>query len=156
VICTNIGTKGCDDHGRVRAQELADIRHAQVHWTVTPANDPGAAFDLQQWIDRLSQAARSGEIVDLAGAGPVDPAQPESWAPGRCVPAAALRHVLTSAALTVDPRGLRIRGAYVCGEVDLAHVAFAYPLHLIRCAITAAIDFRGAALNLDPPTGDGD
>ena len=61
----------------------------------TNATESGAAADLQEWINRLSQAARVGEPLDLAGSGPVDPAQAQCWGPDRCIPAVALRHVLT-------------------------------------------------------------
>jgi uncharacterized protein YjbI with pentapeptide repeats len=61
-------------------------------------------------------------------------------------PAAALRHVLASGDSTVDPRGLRIRGARFRDELDLAYIAFPHPLHLLSCALGAPIDLRGAAL----------
>jgi hypothetical protein len=54
------------------------------------------ATDLQRWIDRLSHAAQTGEPLELAGSGAVDVADAQSWGPDRCIPAAALRDVLTS------------------------------------------------------------
>jgi hypothetical protein len=110
------------------------------------ATESGPAADLQEWIDRLSEAARTGDILDLAGSGPVDPADAESWPPDRWIPAAALRHVLTSRDFSVDPRGLRISGARFREELDFAHIAFQHPLHLTSCALDAAIDLSGAVV----------
>ena len=110
------------------------------------ATESGTAADLQEWINRLSQAARVGEPLDLAGSGPVDPAQAQCWGPDRCIPAAALRHVLTCSELTVDPRGLRISGARFREELDLAHIAFPHPLHFKGCVFDSLSDLHGAAL----------
>ena len=103
------------------------------------------AADLQRWIARLSQAAQIGEPLGLAGSGSVDPADAHSWGPDRCIPAAALRRVLTVGKV-VDPRGLRISGALFREELDLAHIAFPHPLHFKDCAFDSLADLRGAAL----------
>lgn len=110
------------------------------------ATESGAAADLQEWIDRLSEAARVGELLNVAGSGPVDAANAQSWGPDRCIPAAALRHVFTSRDFSVDPRGLRISGARFREELDFAHIAFQHPLHLMSCALDAAIDLSGAVV----------
>ena len=110
------------------------------------ATESGAAADLQEWIDRLSQAARDGESLELAGSGSADPADAQSWGADRCIPAAALRHVLTCSELTVDPRGLRISGARFREELNLAHIAFSHPLHFKGCVFDSLADLRGAAL----------
>jgi len=41
---------------------------------------------------------------------------------------------------------MRVRGAYIYDELDLAHVAFPHPLHIISCVVRAPIDLRGAAI----------
>src|ERR1700743_312967 len=99
---------------------------------MTPTVCPTAA-ELQRWIDRLSQAARDGEPLAVGGSGSVDLADAQGWGPDRCIPAAALRHVLTFNELTVDPRGLRISGARFREELNLAHIAFPHPLHFKDC-----------------------
>jgi uncharacterized protein YjbI with pentapeptide repeats len=104
------------------------------------------AADLQRWIDRLSHLAQIGEPLELAGSGSVDHADAQSWGPDRCIPAAALRHVLTCGELTVDPRGLHISGARFREELNLAHIAFPHPLHFKDCVFDSLADLRGAAL----------
>jgi hypothetical protein len=128
----------------VDSQDIAS-RRARRFWTMTSTESETAA-ELQRWIDRLSKAAAAGEPLELVGTGSADPADARSWGSDRCIPAAALRHVLTCSELTVDPRGLRISGARFCDQLDLAHIAFPHPLHLIGCAMDAAVDLRGAAL----------
>jgi hypothetical protein len=117
-----------------------------VYATTWAMTESETAADLQQWIDRLSQAARDGEPLDLAGFGSRDPAHAQSWGDDRCIPAAALRHVLTYSELTVDPQGLRISGAWFCDDLDLAHIAFPHPIHLEGCALRELADLHGAAL----------
>src|SRR5271154_5816421 len=116
------------------------------YWAMTGASGSGTSEDLQGWIDRLSHAAQVGEPLELAGSGSVDPADVQSWGLDRCIPAAALRHVLTCGELTVDPRGLRISGARFREELDLAHIAFPHPLHFKDCVFDSLADLRGAAL----------
>jgi hypothetical protein len=104
------------------------------------------AADLQRWIDCLSHAAQIGEPLESSGSGAFDTADAQSWGPDRCIPAAALRNVLTCGELTVDPRGLRISGARFREALDLAHIAFPHPLHFKDCVFESLADLRGAAL----------
>ena len=77
----------------------------------------------------------------------IDPADAETWPVSRCVPAGALRRVLAFAdEKTLDPRGLRIRGARFCDELNAAHIDFPRPLHFLSCAFDAPIDLSGAKL----------
>jgi hypothetical protein len=84
----------------------------------------------------LRESAETGEPVDLAPGEDIDPGDAEaSWGPERRIPITALREVLTSGDLRVDPRGLRIRGAWFQEPLDLAYVAFPHPLHLVACVL---------------------
>jgi uncharacterized protein YjbI with pentapeptide repeats len=112
---------------------------------MTSTGESGTAADLQGWIDRLSQAALSGERLDLAGSGPVDAANAQSWGPDRCIPAAALRHVLSCGG-AVDPRGLQISGARFRESLNLAHIDFPHPLHFTNCAFDGPLDLSGATV----------
>ncbi|ORW86906.1 hypothetical protein AWB92_24790 [Mycobacterium sp. IEC1808] len=46
----------------------------------------------------------------------------------------------------MDPSGLRISGARFRDELNLAHIQFAHPLHLVGCALDELFDLSGAAL----------
>ncbi|MGZ6790394.1 MAG: hypothetical protein ACXVGQ_10765 [Mycobacteriaceae bacterium] len=85
-----------------------------------------------EWVARLTAAARSGEVLDLTAgiADPalLDPAQADSWPQERRIPASAIRATLRQPHL--NPHGLRIRGAYIAGGLDLEHITAPCPLHL--------------------------
>ncbi|QUR69045.1 pentapeptide repeat-containing protein [Mycobacterium spongiae] len=105
----------------------------------------------EDWVARLTEAAESGQCVDLAPGEALEPANGATWCPERQVPAAALRAVLTCTGLNVDSRGLRIRGARFVDVLDLDYVVFHHPLHLIDCSLEAMLSATGAsflALNL--------
>ncbi|NYH79247.1 hypothetical protein FHR84_002581 [Actinopolyspora biskrensis] len=72
--------------------------------------------------DRLVEAARVGELLDV------------SEESDRKVPAAAIRALLFGLdADELDPRGVRLRGAHVTGQLELTDVRAAVPLVLSRC-----------------------
>nr|WP_218680874.1 hypothetical protein [Rhodococcus qingshengii] len=103
----------------------------------------------EMWVNRLIDAATCGWVVDLRFGVPVrqyDPATADQWPADRCIPASALRTVLLGDHTGFDPRGLRIAGARITGDVDLAHITFDYPLHMIRCRIDRPIVFDAAKL----------
>ncbi|OFE10584.1 hypothetical protein [Rhodococcus sp. 1139] len=101
------------------------------------------------WVDRLIDAAKGGWIVDLRFGVPArqyDPATADQWPADRRIPANAIRTVLLGDHTGFDPRGLRIAGARITGDVDLAHITFDYPLHMVRCRIDQPIVFDAAKL----------
>jgi hypothetical protein len=100
----------------------------------------------QQWVERLVNAAQSGALLDLADGLPSDPGTVDSWNHERTLPAAPLREVLIRADLAFDPRGLRIRGARITGDLDLAYITFSHPLELIECDIQGDINMNYATL----------
>lgn len=102
---------------------------------------------VQQWVERLIGAAKCGELIDLANGEPCDPAGAETWSDERTLPAAALRELLTYQDLAVDPWGLRIRGARIIDDLDLAHITFNHPLHLSECRIEGDINMNYVSFN---------
>ena len=91
----------------------------------------------QAWTLRLMEAARSGEVLDLApeeSDRDIDPAGAISWPPERCLPAKALRATLLDPDLKPDPSGLCIRGAHLTGELTLVHATIPCPLVLTHSA----------------------
>ncbi|ROZ52762.1 hypothetical protein EEB12_28300 [Rhodococcus sp. WS1] len=101
------------------------------------------------WVNRLIDAAMGGLVVDLRFGAPIrqyNPATADQWPAERCIPASALRTVLLGDHTGFDPRGLRIAGARITGDVDLAHITFDYPLHMVRCRIDRPIAFDAAKL----------
>lgn len=76
------------------------------------------------WLERLREAAAAGEGVDLAlelADDEADTPESNNGSSARQLPAEDIRAVLLEPILVVDPRGLRIRGASVCGTLDLDH-----------------------------------
>ncbi|MQP33456.1 hypothetical protein GEO20_15925 [Rhodococcus erythropolis] len=103
----------------------------------------------EMWVNRLSDAAKGGWIVDLRFGAPArqyNPATADQWPADRRIPASALRTVLLGDHTGFDPRGLRIAGARITGDVDLAHITFNYPLHMVRCRIDQPINLYAATL----------
>jgi len=103
-----------------------------------------------RWVQRLTAAARSGEILDLtAGVSDpdmLDPAHADTWPNERRVPAAAIRTTLLNAELDPDPHGLRLQGAHITGALDLEHVRVPCPLWLTHCRIEDDADLTNGRL----------
>ncbi|MCT7293898.1 hypothetical protein NVV99_23620 [Rhodococcus sp. PAE-6] len=75
-----------------------------------------------------------------------DPATADQWPADRSIPAQAIREVLTGDHTEFDPRGLRIVGARITGDVDFAHITFDHPLHLLRCRIDRPMNLSNVRL----------
>jgi len=103
-----------------------------------------------RWVQRLTTAARSGEILNLtqrvSDPDLLDPAQADTWPENRRVPAAAIRTTLLNAKLNPDPHGLRLRGAHIIGALDLEHVRVPCPLWLTHCRIEESADLTKGRL----------
>ncbi|SDP64273.1 hypothetical protein SAMN04487905_106218, partial [Actinopolyspora xinjiangensis] len=85
--------------------------------------------------DRLVEAARAGEPLDV------------SDETDREIPATAIRALLFGLdAEELDPRGVRLRGAHVTGQLDLTDVRAAVPLVLTRCEFDEGITATRAHL----------
>jgi len=74
--------------------------------------------DHQAWIKKLVQALKDGTPLDLAPLEDVDVSLARDWPAPRRLPGEALRAALLSSDLRPDPRGLKIRAAYITGITD--------------------------------------
>jgi hypothetical protein len=111
---------------------LHDRRSVIAHdQPMTSSTDDDVADTPERWAEKLRRAAMIGELLDVAN---------------RQLPADALRQVLIDPNLVVDPRGLRIQNAHIVEELDLKHLVFPHPLHLIDCNVDAPIQLTGAAV----------
>lgn len=86
---------------------------------------------------RIRTAAAAGGIVDLGG-GPFAAAQMEDWPTERTVRAAVLRCLLVDAQWPVTPKGVRLRGVRVRGQLDLDGTVLRCPLSLDSCYLDAS------------------
>jgi len=87
-----------------------------------------------------------GELLDLAGAEPVDEAAMRAWDSSRTVRAAVLRDILRGRlAPDPDPHGLRLRGARIAGQLDLENLITGVGVELYSCLLgegLVAVDAR--------------
>ena len=100
-------------------------------------------------MERLREAARSGQKIDLAPGLAEDKAHPPEAGEGmsaRRLPAEDIRAVLLDLSLVVDPRGLQIRGALVSGTLDLSHSKLPCRLVFTQCRFENAPSFEQAHL----------
>ena len=103
----------------------------------------------QRWMEQLRKAVGSGNRVDLApGVADYesDPPYSEEGLSARRLPADAIRKLLLEPGLTVDPQGLRIRGALVTGILDFDHSTLPCRLVFTHCRFDNAPSFRQAAV----------
>ena len=102
--------------------------------------------DLTDLERRLVECAQAGELLDLADGADIDPDEMEHWGPDRTVRADVLRDLLLRRhGWQPDPRGVRLRGAAVADDLDLAGVHADVVLSLVECRIPA-IDLSRARL----------
>jgi hypothetical protein len=98
--------------------------------------------DHEAWVAALVQKLRDGTPLDLAPGEEVDVTQAASW-PARCrVPGEALRAALLRSDVRPDPRGLKIRGAYITGPADLAELRLSHSLRFNSCAFEQTADMQ--------------
>jgi hypothetical protein len=96
---------------------------------------------------RLVDHVRRGELLDLAGAEPVDEAAMRAWDSTRTVRAVVLRDILRSRlAPNPDPHGLRLRGARIAGQLDLENLTISLWLELLDCLLGEGLVARDATL----------
>jgi hypothetical protein len=100
------------------------------------------------WLEqRLLDAVRDGEMLDLAGDGPVDEAAMRSWDSTHTVPAALIRDLVRGRRdVEADPHGLRLRGARVTGRVDLANITSDLRVELVDCFVPDGLDLCDSKL----------
>ncbi|MFD7337878.1 hypothetical protein ACFV98_18010 [Streptomyces violascens] len=101
------------------------------------------------WLEQsLLEAVRDGEILDLAGDGPVNEAAMQSWDSTRTVPAALIRDLVRGRGdIEADPHGLRLRGARITGRIDLANITSALRVELIDCFVPDGLNLCDSQLS---------
>jgi hypothetical protein len=87
--------------------------------------------DHKAWVAALLQALEDGRPLDLAPGEDVDVSH---WPESRRLPGEALRAALLQPDVRPDPRGLKIRRAYITGSADLAGLKLPHALSFDRCA----------------------
>ncbi|KAB2344921.1 hypothetical protein [Actinomadura rudentiformis] len=96
---------------------------------------------------RLLDTVRDGEMLDLAGDGPVDEAAMRSWDSTRTVPAVLIRDLVRGRRdIEADPHGLRLRGARITGRVDLANITSDLRVELIDCLVPDGLNLCDSRL----------
>lgn len=96
---------------------------------------------------RLFDAVRDGEVLDLAGDGRVDEDAMRSWDSTHTVPAALIRDLVRGRRdVEADPHGLRLRGARVAGRVDLANITSDLRVELVDCLVPDGLNLRDSQL----------
>lgn len=107
------------------------------------------------WVRLLRNAAATGEPLDLSVIdlerrnGPMPSPSPRTQVSRglvRNIPASALRRVLTSRDLSVDSRGLEIKGAWFNEPLGLDYVSFQHPFGLVDCLLDAELALKGASV----------
>src|SRR6516225_6911634 len=98
----------------------------------------------------LLDAVKAGRIADYRS--PVTsgdaPASAEYWGDERTISAGAVRAIINDAIPALRPTlaGVRIAGAKIAGELQLASLRIPYPLELIGCRVDDPINLNGAKL----------
>jgi hypothetical protein len=96
---------------------------------------------------RLIDYVARGEVLDLAGDGPVDEAAMRSWGVDRTVSASVIRGLVRGRlASDPDPHGVRLRGARITGRIDLENITGDLWLELTECFLPAGVNLRNARL----------
>jgi hypothetical protein len=96
----------------------------------------------EAWVATLLQALRDGTVLDLAPGEDVDVTQAARWPESRRLPGDALRAALLAPDIGPEPRGLRIRAAYITGPADLADLRLPHGLSFDSCAFEQPADWQ--------------
>ncbi|MBV8809467.1 MAG: hypothetical protein JO033_12410, partial [Acidobacteriaceae bacterium] len=97
---------------------------------------------------KLLDAVSSGLIADYrSSSGAAE--QTGCWGEERTISAEVVRAILggTISALRPTSAGMRIMGARIAGELQLASLHVPYPLELVECRFDSSINLNSARLN---------
>lgn len=97
---------------------------------------------------RLIESVARGEVLDLAGDGPVDEEAMRSWGDDHAISASVIRELVRGLLVSEpDPHGLRLRGARIVGQIDLENVTSDLALELRDCLLPDGVNLRNARLS---------
>ncbi|MBQ0980678.1 hypothetical protein [Micromonospora sp. M61] len=97
---------------------------------------------------RLIESVARGEMLDLAGDGPVDEEAMRSWGDDHAISASVIRELVRGRLVSEpDPHGLRLRGARILGQIDLENVTSDLALELRDCLLPDGVNLRNARLS---------
>ena len=99
-----------------------------------------------KWVAALVRALQDGTVVDLAPGEKIhltkaNLTKVESWPKSRGLPGEALRDALLNSDIKPDPRGLKIRAAYITGITDLADLRLSLGLQFDSCVFEQPADW---------------
>lgn len=100
-------------------------------------------------LDQLRAALEVGEVTDFAKGlkdDEVFSGDPTSWGPDRMVPANIIRSLLLNVGTIADPQGVRIRGAFIVGKLDLSFATVPYRIEFDRCCFEEKPNFANSSL----------
>ncbi|MEV3856447.1 hypothetical protein AB0J38_19235 [Streptomyces sp. NPDC050095] len=96
---------------------------------------------------RLVTCAVRGEALDLLDGGEATVATMRGWGPQRRIRAEVVRELLRGRLdQSVDPIGVRVRGAVVQGRLNLDSISATHPLNLDHCYLPHGLSARGASI----------
>ncbi|GIF68738.1 oxidoreductase [Asanoa ishikariensis] len=96
---------------------------------------------------RLIAAVGAGDLLDLAGDGPVDEAAMHSWGAERTISAEVIRELVRGRlAGDPDPHGIRLRGARIAGRIDLENITSDVAVELRDCLLPDGLTLQNAQL----------
>jgi hypothetical protein len=107
--------------------------------------------DLSPAEKRLVELAQRGVAWEPVGDSPADPAEGDRWGPERILSAALIADLVTGAGPAVHPKGVRIRGARIAGDLDLESAYLTVPLYLQACSFESPlvlVDAHARTVNL--------
>lgn len=97
---------------------------------------------------RLIESVARGEVLDLAGDGPVDEEAMRSWGDDHAISASVIRELVRGRLVSEpDPHGLRLRGARILGQIDLENVTSDLALEFRDCLLPDGVNLRNAHLS---------
>jgi hypothetical protein len=95
----------------------------------------------------LVEHVERGQVLDLAGDGPVDEPAMRAWGDDHTISAGVIRDIVRGKlAGDPDPHGLRLRGARIHGRLDLENITSTVAIELDSCLLDEGVNAREADL----------
>ena len=121
---------------------------AQETFTVPPLSEAEKRVVKQSGDGTTADCSDLGGPVEPADADGTPKAPDQKWPPSRNVRADLIRWLLVdgNARQHIDPRGIRVYGARVTGQLDLSFTDTFVPLLLVHCRFEQPVDFSFAKM----------